>query len=304
MNIRKLVPGLLLVLFLAGCTLPNLKPFADATAELHAAVVETDSAVRLTLTEAGAESEAERLGQELALRIAALSAVVNYSDSLAQIAAAGKSGSESAGNLSDALNGFLGALSAPTLPSNYIALAKSLYGLVAEVRAARSFSRAVETADPAIQGMAQVLIADFGDLEALLAQSLVPVQQALLDNNDNHEIVDYRMQLERRRRQLEVQLSGNTEDAGTIRSLKEINDLIDMTRDRYEPLAEQLAEIAQRTNRQILLVRASKTALRQWADIHGELGNSIAQGISPNTRLLISTVIETRKLINEGGAGR
>jgi hypothetical protein len=284
---------------LTGCSLPNLKPFADATAELHTAILETDSNVRKTLTKAGAQRKAQEIGKELAVRITAMKAVVNYTDSLANITEAGRTGSDNAGKLAGAVDGFLGALSAPTLPSNYVAIAKSLYGIVANVRAAHSFSQALKKADPAIQAMAEILIADFDALESLLAQSAVPVQLSLLSKNNNNEIVDYRTQLDKKRRQLEKDLSANLSDAKKIKEIKEINALIEMTRDRYDPYIMQLNAIKQGINSQISLVIKSRDGIRQWADIHAGLATSVKDGLPPNTRLLAATVIEIRKLIKE-----
>ena len=59
---------------------------------------------------------------------------------------------------------------------NYVALAKTLYGAVASVRAARSFAGAVERADPAIQGMAATLVADLGDIEKVSQTAGTPIQ--------------------------------------------------------------------------------------------------------------------------------
>ncbi len=284
---------------LTGCSLPNLKPFADATAELHTAVLKTDSNVQKTLTEAGAQNQAQKIGKELAVRIAAMKAIVNYTDSLANITEAGRTGSDNAGKLAGAVDGFLGALSAPPLPSNYVAIAKSLYGIVANVRAARSFSQAVGKADPAIQAIAEILIADFDALESLLAQSVIPVQQSLLNKNNNLAIVDYRTQLDRRRRLLEKDLSANPSDAAKVKEIKEINALIEMTRDRYDPYIMQRNRIKQRINNQISLIKKSRDGIRQWADIHAGLAALVNNGLPPNTRLLSATIIEIRELIKE-----
>ena len=204
---------------ITGCSLPNFKPFADATAELHTAVLETDSNVRKTLIDAGAEHKAQELGKQLAVRITAMEAVVDYTDSLANIAEAGRTGGDNAGKLAGAVDGFLTALSASALPSNYVAMAKSLYGVVASVRAARSFSQAVEQADPAIQAMAEILIADFDALESLLAQSAIPLEIELLNKNNNSEVVDYRVQLEKKRREIENALSANPFDTEKVKEI-------------------------------------------------------------------------------------
>lgn len=284
---------------LAACALPDLRPFADATAQLHTAVIKTDTNVQLALSQAGVGDLAEELGEELAVRIAAMESVVNYTDALANISNAGQYGSDSAGSLANSLDGFLGALSAPTMPSNYVAIAESLYGIVANVRAASSLARATEKADPAIQSIATILFQDFNDLENVLKVSGKKLKSKLLLKKENNDIISYRKSLEKQRKQLETKLSENPTDTVKIKQLRQVNSLIDMTRDRYEPLMKQLKAMEDRTHLHVRIVQNSRKGLKQWAEIHGSLAENLKNGLPPNSRLIAATVIEIRELIKE-----
>ncbi len=294
----KSIPEEYLLLFF-GCALPDLQPFADSTAQLHTAVLQSTTAVQLTLLKAGASDAAEQLGHEIAVRVIAMQAIVRYTDALSHIAEAGRMGGENAGNVANALQGFLDALSADPLPTKYIAIAKSLYGVVAQVRAARSFSQAVTQADPAIQGIAEILIADFADLENLLATARVPIRDQLLQQDHHAALVDYRQTLERRRRQLEQEIGSSLVQTEQIAALQEVNQLIDLTRDRYEPLMAELQAINNRIAIQINLIQKAREGIRQWAAIHSTLAVSVQNGFPPNTRLLTATVLEIRELLRE-----
>ena len=294
---RTLILSALLVLLLAGCALPNLKPFADATATLHAAVVENNANVLRTYIDIGQPQQADQASTQLAIRVAAMRAVVEYSDSLALIAAAGNSGGDSAAKVAGALDGFLGALSAPALPSNYVALAKSLYGAVASVRAARAFADAVERADPAIQGMATILAADLEDTERILMSALVPMERRLTqDISDNKQVVDYRKQLEKRRREIEKDMAAPF-DRSKLDELRQVNALIDMTRDRYDPLMAKVEDIRHKNVAQIMLNMKARDGVKQWAAIHAGLATSVRQGLAPNIRLLTTTATEIRDIL-------
>src|SRR5690606_37875597 len=122
---------------LAACSQPDLQPFADATAELHASVLRAEHVTYATMQEAGTPDLADELRGDVAPRLVVVAGLADYSDALSAIAEAGRGGYGNAGQVAGALDNLLGTLAAPTLPANYVALGQSLYGYVAQVRAAR-----------------------------------------------------------------------------------------------------------------------------------------------------------------------
>ena len=297
---RSLIQWIALLGFIAallGCALPDLRPLADATAQLHASMMATDANVQLSLSEAGARDLAVEVRKELDVRVAAMAAVVNYTEALANIAAAGHSGSGSAEHLANSLDGFLGAISQPAMPANYVAIAKSLYGIVANVRAAQSLAQATRVADPAIQSIATTMTEDMQALENILLASGKAIQSQLIQ--ENNDISSYRNALEKQRRRLESELMTTPLDKTRIEQLKETDRLIEMTRDRYEPFKEKLNAIQTRTDLHVHVVRNLRDGLVQWAQIHQSLADHLERGLPPNYRLLTATVLDIRQLMKE-----
>lgn len=287
---------------IASCTLPDLKPFADATADLQGAMITAGSNTEQVLRLVEQPDFADQLQQSWAVRLEVMTAVVRYTDSLNAIAEAGNSGSNSAGQVADAVDGLLGALSQPTLPDNYVAIAKALYGAGASVRAAGAFSKAVSKADPAIQGIASVMEKDLTDLEKFLRISLNEQERAIENkweaDNKNKGFLEYHAQLERRRRQIEKQISVDAIDKKLYAELEEVDRLLAMTEDRYAAVKADLVKVRAENIRQILVVQKTRVAIGEWAGIHAGLASDVEKGLQPNTRLLVATATDIKRLLD------
>ncbi len=288
-----------LLLIVCGCALPDLKPFANSTAELHGAIVKTDSNVKKLLVEAGATSGANSISAEIQVRIHAMQAVVKYTDALANIAGAGEKGSENASKIANSLDQFLNIFSVGPLPISYVGVAKGLYGIVANVRAAKSFSEAVSKADPAIQSMSSVLISDFILLDSVVAQTTQQIITNISAIPENNQVIDHRQKLEKRRRTLETSISNNPPATAKVKELMVVNSLIDVTRDRYEPLMISMKSTEDKVVIYRDLIGKTREGIKQWADIHANLANAVNTGLPPNTRLLSATVIALRNILSE-----
>jgi hypothetical protein len=165
------------VILLSSCSLPDLQPFATSTAELSSAVAASGEVVTAALEENQMPAEARSFGDQFAVRTKAMAAFVEYSDSLASIAAAGKKGAANAGKVADAFNGLLGQVGsliplpgAELLSSGLVDVLKEGYALVATVRAAQSMKSAVEAADPIIQNLAKIVGADLTDMKIIVSK--------------------------------------------------------------------------------------------------------------------------------------
>jgi hypothetical protein len=143
------------------------------------------------------------------------------------------------------------------------------------------------------------MIKDFDDLKEILMVTGKKLNNKLISEKANNEIISYRLALEKRRRQIENKITPDNVDQNKLKELQEINALIDMTRDRYEPLMKKLKDLNDRTAIQIQIVESSKRGLVQWAAIHESLANNLKNGLPPNSRLIASTVIELRELIKK-----
>lgn len=289
------------VLLLASCAAPDLKPFAESTARIHAAVMKTEVDLPALLREAGKADDAARLEAHLAVRTQAMNGVLRYTESLAHIAEAGQSGAASAGKVGDSLNGLLGALKAAPLSSEALSAVTLAYGYIAQVRAAGAFAKAVEQADPVVQTIAGILDKDFEAMEKLVAQVRPTVQRRVMERNkDVVELKDYREQLEKLRRQLEKQLAESPGNPALVKQAQDIGMLIDQTRDRYEPLLAEQREIAARARTLTLLMSKTRQAVAEWALVHGNLAGDVKAGTRPNVTVLLSLALQIQGLTETG----
>lgn len=289
------------VVLLASCALPDLKPFAESTARIHAAVLKTEVDLPALVRDAGKPDDAARLEAHLAVRTQALNGVLRYTESLAHIAAAGQSGASAAGKVGDSLNGLLGVLKAAPLSGEALSTVTLAYGYIAQVRAAGEFAKAVAQADPVVQTIAGILDKDFKALENLVPQVRPTVQRRVMERTP--EIValqDYRAQLERQRRQVEKQLGESPGQSALVAQARDIGMQIDQTRDRYEPLLAEQREIAVRARTLTLLMAKTRQAVAEWAVVHGSLASDVSAGMSPNVTVLLSLATQIQGL-TEGG---
>ena len=141
------------LLLLGGCgTIPDLKGLADATGEMRSGVVavgnEYATSIPDDLNKCGGESCKRKFEAAWVSRAVAVAAIADYSDALAQVAAAGRDGAERADQVLSSATKLLGALSIEPLSAPIIGAAKIGLAELAKYRALRSMSEAVESAHP------------------------------------------------------------------------------------------------------------------------------------------------------------
>ncbi len=178
----------------AGCTtLPDVKPFADSTAALAAAAGTqyhdlSNNIATLNLEKSDIESDAAfqarvKIIKDEQARVAAtgksldalFDAMTTYSEKLASLAAAGKTGPDAAQSLLDSAKGFedLAGIAAPAVASAADTITKAFKAFADEVtkrQAKKSLLVAADAAQPAVDEVAK----QFGTIYAV----------ALADAND------------------------------------------------------------------------------------------------------------------------
>jgi len=176
---RNLIVAAVSLMATACTTLPDVKPFADATASLSTAAgsqyreieSELDSleverapgdsdqvhkALVAAKDNAGKAFKANRQAFD-----AMLAAMVTYSEKLASLAAAGKEGAEAANSLLDTFQGFASLAGVSGIPAGPLAKPitdgfKLIADEVTKRQAAASLSQAVEAAQPGVDKVAEV----------------------------------------------------------------------------------------------------------------------------------------------------
>src|SRR4030095_11041267 len=164
---------------LTGCQTPDLKPFADSTANLDQAVVRSQDIVRSefhelrtrnVLTNEDALINAEKtFTNAFAQRIAFMEAVVNYSDSLAAVADAGKNGQANAQALGDSVKALADAAGSYGAAVGVAAdVFAKIFGVAAQAWAVHSLKEATSKADPFIAYGAEILQKDMNNIADIL----------------------------------------------------------------------------------------------------------------------------------------
>ncbi|MFI5401963.1 MAG: hypothetical protein ACHQ1G_03430 [Planctomycetota bacterium] len=152
-------------------------PFVEGTAQLKGAVATAGAATEQELRFAFEDTTAaDSLHENWTARNKAMTALLRYAQSLDAIAAAGRSGAESAGEVAASVQG-LAEAAGIVIPGSAEALAvatdaaKFIYGQLATIRAAHQLAEALDDAQPAIERIAEVLRKDLADLDVVAQAS-------------------------------------------------------------------------------------------------------------------------------------
>ena len=161
----------LVIALLSGCgTIPDLKPFADATADLRTGVsgvgTEYSALIPSSLRCADGEPCSEQFDKAWAPSVAAMKAIATYSDSLAQIADAARTAEQSSEKVAGAAQALLGALGASPLSAPIIAAVKKGLTEIAKERAMRSLDQSIDAVHPLISEVVNIFDADLSALRS------------------------------------------------------------------------------------------------------------------------------------------
>jgi hypothetical protein len=176
------IPLVVLLALQTSCGTTDLKPFSDATTEM-AALVRSGFEKTHEAMKSAAASEGEpagdgkcdpkdtsfrclskKLGDAWEPTEKAISSLVDYSDSLAALAASGDKGKQTAGKVVDSVKGLADAMGAFPGESAAVAVAKEVLGQVIQMKAERDIRKAVSQATAAVDRLAPLLSQNFRDL--------------------------------------------------------------------------------------------------------------------------------------------
>jgi len=297
-------------LLAGGCTTPDLKPFADATANLHQVVGQSQDIVQSELQElqqrqaladeAKLKAAETKFTNAFAQRIAFMTAVVDYSDSLAAVADAGKNGEANAQALENSIKQLLDAAGpyGAAVGVGADVLAK-IYGLGAQAWAAHSLKEATAKANPIIAVGAEILQQDMNNIRQGLATAETPLVAAL-EKPYRHSLTQ-RLNLMGMREEQSREFNGAMNPtnwpallADYNRRLAEVNTFYDTADKWYLPLQAQESALHTRLATEIQLLDKTAMGLKQWAKIHADLTQTLKNNRQPNLRVLLSTIMEIK----------
>jgi hypothetical protein len=310
------------VLSIAGCQMPNVQPYADATARLRDAiqVAGETTVARLKGDRKPFDLEnpprpgddaypAWELSQLWEIRLAAANALVAYADSLSDITAAGNQAGGNAQKLGTTISGLASGLAGVSAPSQeVVALAAKLTELAIKVKASHDLAKAVERAQPAVEGIAELLTKDLDDL-------LICYQTAHRDllkdtflrgksekSKKYLQLATYRKSLKERVEQLREELKGNEftnpADRDLTSELEQAEELLTKANLAFLPYQEEYLELLRERERVEQLFDQAKKTTAAWLNTHRDLSESITSNRRPSWRELLSITQELHVLVD------
>lgn len=208
-----LVICLTLSLLSACAELPDLKPFADATARMADAMQGGYSQTESLLVRTGVgDAKVGELRARWEPTRRAVNAMVAYSDALAALADAGSKGEESAGALISSLEGVRDAVGALVpgipggIPATIITAFQKINGVVARLRARKALKEIVNDADESLGAAATILALNFRDLGRINRAAAQELLNKL--EFDNNALRDYHTSLTAEMGRITIILTG------------------------------------------------------------------------------------------------
>lgn len=294
---------------LSGCgTLPDARPFADATGALAASVRSSGQALTDSISETGASVPddeqsaytqlAEKFQKAWALRVQAAQGAVDYANAIADLMKAGKQAGDTVKTVGDSLSGLAAAVNIPLAGAAFDAtedLARFIVDRIAIVRASHSLEDALTKAQPAVDRMAEHLASE-SDLR--LKPTLAGAYKNLRSSINGRYGADagFAQQVETRRDQLRTEAM---KDNAKVAQLQEFDRLRATLAVSLNERDQALDKAAAAYKTRLQLINALTVATRSWAAAHRDLASAVREKRSVNATELQDTVVELRDLIKK-----
>jgi hypothetical protein len=292
-----MLAGLLLALLLTGCAVPNVTPFADATAAYRDAITTAGATVADALRKSSEPEKTLEAATVWAERVKAADALVYYAGSLSSIVGAHQSAQDTVQRLGDTV-GELAAYVPATgaIAKEGVAIAAVIGRTILEVKAAHDLDRAVEKAHPVLAKIADVLKKDLIDLQVLCRNAYLDMDQSLINQwrpGKNH----YEKLVEAvQKARLEADTAGF--DGATIGRLKELEALLAAQEIHFREHRHARAAVAAQQAAAEAMLDQAIAGTDDWINAHAEIGAAIRANRSPNIVLLMSRAQEIQRAVD------
>ena len=250
--------------------------------------------------------QAEQFSVNFQIREVAMRAFVDYSNSLAAIAAASKNGAENANKVANAFNGLLVqirplATGVGTLSNGVIDLISEGYNAIAQIRAAQSMKAAVKEADPFVQKLAQLVVSDLDDMsrivEAVAENSEVGIKTCLKPHKpvgcQNIDTLGYNKKVytdrvaEVERQLLELARNREPPKPELLEAVRDWGALAVAVDARLQARNALITETRRQKRTHMALLQKTADGFEQWAAVHLKLWKDLEDGTQPNIRNLV-----------------
>lgn len=302
--------GCLVLLLGSGCaTLPDTKPFAEATVALRGAVQSSGAAVvsELKMTQLpNAAQQAATLESAWTERNRAMSALVEYASSLESITAAGEGGAGAAKKVFDAAGELVSALGASSFGAGAgVQLARDTFVFaneqIAKARAAKSLEESLAALQPAIDRVAQLFATDFTALHQLAVLALRAERDALQSANERE--IAYRNQLLVTRRTLMPSIQTELGEKksplalSAAKELEQVDELLAHTETWFNGYKQEEAAIQNRERLTRELIATTRSAFEDWSAVHQRMLTAVRTKRIPDAAEVIVAAGQIKTLV-------
>lgn len=307
-NLSVSMTTFLLALLLASCgTLPDGKPFADATGVWSASVKTSGQALSDSLRDAGSvepkdkdlyKKNVKTFEEAWSVRVKAAQGVVAYSNSIVDLIAASKESGETVKKAGDALEGLAAAVNIPlAAPVAGVAgdLARFLLDRIAVVRASKKLEEAVAQAQPAIDRIAEQLVIE---ADAQLKPTLKEAYDNMVSGIKTQYEVDDNFAASFRDNQTALR-QATLKDLTKVAQLHELDKVQVTVSASLKERDQKIDQAAAAYKARLQLVNALSTATVAWAGAHRDLTSAIKEKRKVNAAELQETISDIKELIKK-----
>ncbi len=314
MNLWKLAVSGVLLSFLSiisGCALPNLKPFADATATLDTGVREGGSEIIESMKElpfkdkngmliaiASQQHPANRLNAVWAVRIQAMDALIAYSASLANISNAGLNASnnvEAFGETVKGLADYIPAVSAYT--GDVKALVNLLITTGIEIQSYYTLSKAVEKAQKPLEEIVTLINDDLSDLQEI-NKELRDIGTANLTKSADIYLAQYNDAADLKKKWSD-QLADPAKEANALNMVNKYDDILQNLLPQVQAHQEIIAKFEKKCDNLDSLLSNTQKALDSWKSANAQLAGALKDRRQPNIALLVIRAAEIKYAVDK-----
>lgn len=294
--------------FLGGCgSLPDAKPFADATGALSASAKASGQALTDSLREAATVLPDDRSAYEHNIasfeaswnvRTRALQGAADYSNAIAELISASDKSGETAAKVAGSLSALANAFGVPVAgaaASVTTDIGRFVWQRISIVKASRSLEQAMVEAQPVVDAMAQQLIVD-GDQR--LKPALTAIHKNILSGIRGRYDADANLAaaFDQRQKLLRQQALKDSRHLGELQRFERVKTSLDARMAERDARLEQVAA-AYRTRLQ--LINALSVAVQSWAHAHRDLALAVKEKRKVSVAELTETTLELRELIKK-----
>jgi len=291
----------------AGCAvLPDVKPFAEASAQLAVSIRSVGKTAVLQMRQVSdvalpqnrklISDEAGKLEAAWSAHVAAMNAAADYARSVQEVAEAGNAGAESARRVADAAlklaetANFAVGQTGAIVGEAFVAI----YKQVARARARARLIECMNDLQPAVESIMNLMAQSLEDLRAIvLAAAQIHLNALTRGVGDE---LGFRLSLVAARDRFYEKGWDNLDDAQKA-ELATVEKAIAETDKWHAPYDEQMRGVMAERNATVEAISAAAQGMRDWGAMHVELIDAIEQGSGIDTGELLILIEEIGDLV-------